>query len=85
MIDEDIDVRQLLVEMTETLEEANKVNNTYATMLDKLEKENKFLSDTIVQYKLGLITTERRKLINENRSLKKEVSLLMGKIKQLRS
>ena len=85
MIDEDIDVRQLLVEMTETLEEANKVNNTYATMLDKLEKENKFLSDTIVQYKLDLITTERRKLINENRSLKKEVSLLMGKIKQLRS
>ena len=85
MIDEDIDVRQLLVEMTDALEEAHKVLNTYATMLDKLEKENKFLSDTIVQYKLGLITTERRKLINENRSLKEEVSLLMGKIKQLRS
>ncbi len=85
MTKEDNDIQQLLVEMTEALEEAHEVQKRYAAMLDEIEKENCFLSDTIVKNKLGLITTERRHLLNENRALKKEVALLIGKIKQLRA
>ena len=70
------EVQQLLAEMTEALQEANETQERYSTKLAELIKENEFLSETIVKHKLGLITTERRKIIEENEKLKRELSLL---------
>ncbi len=59
----DFDIQELLNEMTEALQEAHEVQERYSAKLDELEKENLFLSETITQNKLGLITTERRELL----------------------
>ncbi len=69
---------QLCQEAFEALEECDDTIN-------KLKEHNQFLTDTIVNNNLGKITAERRRLLNENRALKKEIILLTGKIKQLRS
>lgn len=69
---EEIDVQNLLNDMTEALQEAHEIQKKYAAKLDELEKENLFLSETITQNKLGLIATERRELLAENAKIKSD-------------
>lgn len=47
------------------LQEAIDVQERFSAKLDELEKENSFLTETIVVNKLGLVTIERRKIIAE--------------------
>ena len=56
---------QLIVEMTEALQEAIDVQEKYSEKLDELAEENSFLSETILQNKLGRITLERKALIEK--------------------
>ncbi len=69
----------------ETIEALVQSCNDLMKMVEKLKNENQFLTDTIINNNLGKITCERRQILKENRGLKKEISLLMGKINQLRS
>lgn len=60
---DEIETQRLLEEMTEALQAAHEVQERFSVKLDELEQENRFLSETITQNKLGLITTERRELL----------------------
>jgi len=68
---------QVCEECFNTLEECTDAIN-------KLKEENRFLTDTIVNNGLARITTERRRILEENRALKKEIVLLTEAIKRLR-
>ena len=61
----DLAIQQLLTEMAEALRSAEEAQNRYSAKLNELEQENIFLSETIKQNKLGLITTERRDLLRK--------------------
>lgn len=76
------DPYELIEEMTKALEEAMETQKRYSEVLDKLKNENQFLADTILNDKLGLITTERREIIDENRRLKEVIVLLLGCLKK---
>ena len=78
------DTERLLDEMTQALQECMEVQDRYSEKLDELVAENQFLTDTIIQSKLGKITVERRHLIEENRMLKRKIYLLVEVIAKLR-
>ncbi len=80
-----IDVQQLLNEMTEALEESHKIQERYSAKLDELEKENLFLSETITQNKLGLITTERRELLIKVAQTEADASKTLEEAKAIQS
>ena len=48
-------------------------------MVDNLKKENMFLTDVIIESKMGRITEERRRLIDENKKLQYEIGRLSQK------
>ena len=58
MFEMDSKLAQFRVALAESL----KVNEKYSEALDVLDKENKFLTDTLLNAKLGKTTTERRTL-----------------------
>lgn len=58
MFEMDSKLAQFRVALAESL----KVNEKYSEALDVLDKENKFLTDTLLNAKLGKITTDRRTL-----------------------
>ena len=58
-----MDVNEIIEQLTEALQQAMEVQDKYSAALDEMDKENKFLADTIVQNQLGRITEERRKLL----------------------
>lgn len=59
---DNVDTEKLIRDMTEALDEARDVQDVYSRTLEQLEKENRFLANTIEQYKIGKIITERREL-----------------------
>ena len=78
-------IQELLQEMTSALQEAQVVQERYSAKLDELEKENLFLSDTIKQNKLGLITTERRELLRKVREREEKAESALEEAQSIRS
>ena len=56
---------EMIEQLNKALEQAMEVQDKYSAALDEMASENKFLTDTILQNKMGLITEERRKLLAE--------------------
>ncbi len=79
------EIQQLLTEMTEALQEAHEAQERYSAKLDELEKENLFLSETITQNKLGLITTERRDLLRKVMQTESDASKALEEAQSIRS
>lgn len=51
--------------MTAALNEAQEIQEQYSRTLSQLEQENDYLTDTIAQYKIGKIATERREMFSK--------------------
>ncbi len=56
---------EFMQEMVKALQDAIEVQEKYSETLTKLEEENQFLTDTIIQNKLGNIVSERRDLLTK--------------------
>ncbi len=82
---ENLSTEQLIEEMTNALKDAIEVQQRYSEMLDKLTEENQFLTETITQNNLGRLSTERRKLIEENREIKVSSDKALRDAKRIRS
>ncbi len=65
--------KELIEEMTRTIEEAVRIQEQCETALTDLEEENKFLADTILQSKMGKIAEERRRLLSKAKQAEDKV------------
>ena len=60
-----MDTEKLIQNMTAALNEAQEIQEQYSRTLSQLEQENDYLTDTIAQYKIGKIATERREMFSK--------------------
>ncbi len=75
-------LRHLVEELSYALKDAIVVHNKAMETVKEAIKENSLLTETIIHSKLGTIADERRKILEENETLKKEVMLLSGLLLQ---
>ena len=81
----EMSTEQLLEEMTKALQDALDTQTLCSETIDKLEKENQFLTDTILQKKLGKITEERRSLLEKMRKTKEKSERELKEAQEIRN